>query len=192
MITYKQMDESCFALYDQVPQRLMVCSVYQLERPNRGLGGILLVETPVEQPYLKDFCIGEDANVARWKRWDLTNWVYFIAFDGDKPVGAATIASRTEGVNMLEGRDDLAVLWDLRVHDDYKQQGIGQVLWDMAKEWSRAQGLAQLKVECQNNNVPAVKFYHKQGGTLGKIDEYAYYNEPQWRHETQLIWYLNL
>ncbi|MCL2194788.1 MAG: GNAT family N-acetyltransferase [Oscillospiraceae bacterium] len=193
MTTYKQVDESCFALYDQVPQRLMVHSVYQLERPNRGLGGIHLVEAPVSTPWLKDFCVGEDESVSRWKdRWDLANWAFFMAFDGDKPVGAATIASRTEGVNMLEGRDGLAVLWDLRVHDDHKQQGIGQMLFDMAKGWSRAQDLAQLKIECQNTNVPAVNFYHKQGGTLGKIDEYAYYTQPEYRHETQLIWYLSL
>ena len=33
---------------------------------------------------------------------------------------------------MLEGRDDLAVLWDIRVSDDYKHQGIGQHLFDLA------------------------------------------------------------
>jgi len=33
-----------------------------------------------------------------------------MAFDGDKSIGAATIVSRTKGINMLSNRDDLAVL----------------------------------------------------------------------------------
>ena len=49
-----------------------------------------------------------------------------------------------------------------------------------------------MKIECQNNNVPAVKFYHKQGAVLSAIDEYAYYNEPKYRNEAQLIWFLDL
>ena len=48
------------------------------------------------------------------------------------------------------------------------------------------------KIECQNNNIPAVKFYHKQGAVLSAINEYAYYNEPEYRHETQFIWFLDI
>ena len=48
-----------------------------------------------------------------------------------------------------------------------------------------------MKIECQNNNVPACKFYHKQGAVLSAVDEYAYYNEPEYRHEIQFIWFLN-
>jgi len=62
----------------------------------------------------------------------------------------------------------------------------------MAVSWSKGQGLKQMKIECQNNNVPAVKFYHKQGAVLSAIDEYAYYNQPKYRDETQLIWFLDL
>lgn len=51
----------------------------------------------------------------------------------------------------------------------------------------------QMKIECQNNNVEACKFYHKQGAAvLGKIDEYAYYNDVEDRNEVQFIWYLDL
>ena len=190
-MTYKQVNPTYFPQYDQVPQRVHVSSHYRIEKHNRGLGGFSLVETPVE-PYVKDFCTGEDASVERWKRWDLSNWAFFMAFDGDMPVGAATVASRTKGVNMLSGRDDLAVLWDIRVSDSHKGQGIGQKLFDMAAEWARTQGLTQMKIECQNNNVPAVKFYHKQGAVLAAVDEYAYYNEPEYRHEVQFIWVLDL
>ena len=192
MITYKKVDHTYFSLYDQVPMRVQVASYYRIVKINRGLGGFTLVETPVE-PYIKDFCTGDDESVKRWeKRWDISNWAFFMAFDGDKPVGGATIASRTEEINMLAGRDDLAVLWDIRVDDAYKHKGIGQALFDMAVEWSRSQGLRQMKIECQNVNVPAVKFYHKQGATLSAINEYAYYTEPEIRHEIGFYWFLDL
>lgn len=192
MITYKQADRTCFAQYDQIPMRVNVSSYYKIEKINRGLGGFTLVETPVD-PYIKEFCTGDDISVTRWeKQFDITNWAFFMAFDGERPIGAATIASRTKGVNMLGGRDDLAVLWDIRVEDGYKNQGIGQALFDMAVSWCRKNGFVQLKIECQNNNVPAVKFYHKQGAVLTMVDEYAYYLEPEFRHETQFIWYLDL
>jgi len=190
-ITYRQVGRSYFPQYDMIPMRVHVTSHFLIEKINRGLDGFQLIETPVE-PYIKDFCTGDDETVTRWERWDLSNWAFFMAFDGDKPVGGAAVASRTEDVNMLSGRDDLAVLWDLRVDGAYKRQGIGKALFDMAADWSRDQGLVQMKIECQNVNVPAVNFYHKQGAVLCAIDEYAYYSQPAYRHETQLIWFLDL
>lgn len=191
MITYKKVDQTYFPQYDQIPMVVHVSSYYRIEKHNRGLGGFSFIETPVE-PYIKDFCTGEDETVERWKRFNLVNWAFFMAFDGERPVGAATIASRDKEVNMLAGRNDLAVLWDIRVNDAYKRQGVGQVLFDMAVDWSRKQGLIQMKIECQNVNIPAVRFYHKQGAALSAIDEYAYYHEPELRHEAQFIWFLDL
>lgn len=191
MITYKMVDTTYFPQYDRIPMLVHVASYYKIVKINRGLGGFTLVETPIES-YIKYFCVGNDESVERWKRFDLSKWAFFMAFDGERPVGAATIASRDKEVNMLSGRNDLAVLWDIRVDDAYKHQGVGQALFDMAVDWSRNQGLVQMKIECQNNNVPAVRFYHKQGAVLSAIDEYAYYNEPEYRHETQFIWFLNI
>lgn len=192
MVTYKQVDRTYFPQYDSIPMRLNVTSFYKIEKVNRGLEGFALVETAVK-PYIKDFCVGDDESVKRWEqRFDMSNWAFFMAFDGESPIGAATVVSRTKGIHMLADRDDLAVLWDIRVHDAYKGQGVGQTLFDMAVNWSRGQKLSQMKIECQNNNVPAVKFYHKQGAILSMVDEYAYYNEPECRNEAQLIWYLPL
>lgn len=192
MIIYKQVDKTYFKQYDSIPMRVNVTSYYMVKKLNRGLGGFMIVETPVE-PYVKDFCLCEDESVTRWdKQFDISNWAFFMAFDGERPVGAATVASRTEEIKMLAGRNDLAVLWDIRVDGDYKGQGVGQILFDMATNWSREHNLVQMKIECQNNNVPAAKFYHKQGAILSMVDEYAYYNRPEFRHETQFIWYLDL
>jgi len=192
-IEYKQIDSTLLSLYDKVPQRVYVSSYYKLEKVNRGLGGITFVETAID-PYIKDFRADSlSFLMARLhERFDTSNWAFFLAFDDDFPVGAAAVAARTEGVNMLEGRSDLAVLWDIRVDDNYKQQSIGQKLFDTAASWCKQQGMTQLKVECQNINIPACKFYHKQGMVLRSINENAYYDEPDCRHEVQLLWYLDL
>lgn len=115
-----------------------------------------------------------------------------MAFDNEVPIGAVTVVSKTKDVNMLDDRDDMSVLWDIRVDDRYKRQGVGTKLFTMAVEWSKLKGLKQMKIECQNNNVQACRFYHKHGAVLGKIDEYAYYNDVDIEDEAQLIWYLDL
>lgn len=121
MIIYKQVDRTYFKQYDSLPMRVNVTSYYMVKKLNRGLGGFMIVETPVE-PYVKDFCICEDESVTRWdKQSDISNWAFFMAFDGERPIGAATVASRTEEIKMLAGRNDLAVLWDIRVDGDYKE-----------------------------------------------------------------------
>jgi len=198
MITYKQVDQTYFPQYDSIPMRYIAKSYYKIEKINRGLGGFTLVETAIE-PYMKDFCHSIDGTAAGWKkRFDLSKWAFFMAFDDERPIGAAAVASRTKEVNMLSGRDDLADLWDIRVDEAYKKQGVGQTLFDMAVNWSRGQGLVQMHIECQSSNVPAIKFYHKQGAELCAIDEYASYNDyadynaPEFRYETQFIWFLDL
>ncbi|GHU71071.1 hypothetical protein AGMMS49992_04460 [Clostridia bacterium] len=191
MIAIKQVDTTYFPQYDTISMRVYVEREYRLVKQDNGLGSIIFVETLVE-PFIKDFCVGEDESVTKWLRWDLSHWGFFMAFDDEKPVGAAAVATRTDEINMLSGRDDLAVLWDIRVADEYKHQGVGNALFQAAVEWSKAQGMVQMKIECQNNNIPAIKFYHKQGAVLGSIDEYAYYNKPYAKGEVQFVWYLDL
>ncbi|GFP75407.1 GNAT family N-acetyltransferase [Clostridium fungisolvens] len=190
MITYREIDESYFEQYDKIPMLVQVKSILRLEKVDNGLGGILLKEVPVKE-HIKDLGKYEKATEYA-KEFDITNWAFFMAFDDEVPIGAATISSKTENVNMLDGRDDMSVLWDIRVDDGYKNQGIGTELFTKAVKWSKSKGFKQMKIECQNNNVPACRFYYKQGAVLGKIDEYAYYKDIDVRDEVQLIWYLDL
>lgn len=190
MISYKKIDESYFDRYAKIPMLVHVKSIFKLEKVNNGLGGIVLKETPVEA-YIKDLGVYEKPTKYA-DEFDISNWAFFMAFDGEQPVGAVAIASKTKEVNMLDGRDDMSVLWDIRVDDRYKHQGVGTKLFDLAVEWSKSNGFIQMKIECQNNNVQACKFYHKQGAILGKIDTYAYYKDIDIRDEVQLIWYLDL
>ena len=190
MIIFKEVDKSFFELYDKVSMKVNVQSEYEVKRINGGLGGLLLEEVPVE-PYNKDLSIYERA-IEYEKEFDITNWRFYMAFDDDIPVGAMTVAGKTEGLNMLNGRDDACVLWDIRVADTYKCNGIGQKLLEMGVLNAKKDGYQQMIIECQNNNVQACKFYQKQGAVLSKIDMYAYYSEPEVRNEIQFIWYLDI
>lgn len=190
MINYREIDESYFDKYDKIPMLVHVKSILNLNKIENGLGGILLEETPVEE-CIKDLGVYEKVtkNAAEF---DITNWKFFMAFYNELPIGAATVASKTKEIHMLDDREDMSVLWDIRVDDKYKHQGVGTKLFTMAKEWSKSKGLRQMKIECQNNNVQACRFYYKQGAILGMIDEYAYYKDADAKDEVQLLWYLDL
>ena len=190
MIHVKKTDRSCFELYDSVSQNVDVKSEYRVKRIDNGLGGLVLEEVPVT-PYIKDLSVYERATEFE-KEFDITHWSFYMAFDDEKPVGALTIAARTDKLYMLGGRDDACVLWDIRVADEYKHRGIGQKMLDLAIKDAKADGYKQMIIECQNNNVPACSFYRKQGALLSKIDMYAYYQEEACRDEVQFVWYLDL
>lgn len=49
MITYKQIDKSYLKVYDNIPMLVNVKSKYSLKKINKGLGGIILKEIPVEE-----------------------------------------------------------------------------------------------------------------------------------------------
>lgn len=190
MVIFREVDKSFLEIYDEVSMNVDVHSEYKVKRINDGLGGFLLEEVQV-QPYVKDLSIYERASEYE-KQFDIANWRFYMAFDGEKPVGAMTVAGTTDGLNMLYGRKDACVLWDIRVADTYKHKGIGQKLLDMGVAGAKRDGYRQMIIECQNNNVPACKFYLKQGAVLSKVDMYAYYLEPEIRDEIQFVWYLDI
>lgn len=133
MITFKEVDKSFLELYDNVSMNVNVHSEYKVKRINNGLGGFVFEEISVE-PYIKDLSIYERATEYE-KEFDITNWRFYMAFDEDIPVGAMTVVGKTDGLNMLYGREDACVLWDIRVADAYKYKGIGQeVLSDIEIE----------------------------------------------------------
>ncbi|MBM3763389.1 MAG: GNAT family N-acetyltransferase [Acidobacteria bacterium] len=122
-------------------------------------------------------------------RFNMASWGLFSARLNGKLVGGAIVAHNTLDVDMLEGRTDLAILWDLRVAPEYRGQGIGSALWKVAETWSIRKACRQLKVETQNINVGACTFYARQGCYLGESNPHAY---PDFPEETQLLWYKDL
>lgn len=188
-------DINLLSEYGTVSIAFEVRSILQVELIENGLGGLRLVEQPVFPPYIKDYDSYEDGSPTAWPhQFDMRNWGFLLARqDPDTtPIGGAAIAWKTNGVNMLEGRSDLAVLWDIRVQPQHRGQGIGAALLQQSADWARQRGCTTLKIETQNVNVPACRFYASQGCELGVIHRYAYAGQPHVAHETMLIWYLRL
>jgi GNAT superfamily N-acetyltransferase len=90
---------------------------------------------------------------------------------------------------MLEGRSDVAVLWDIRVVPSMRRHGVGSALFQAVEAWASAGGCRQLKVETQNINMAACWFYARQGCELRAVRRGAY---PEFPEEIQLLWYKDL
>jgi hypothetical protein len=67
----------------------------------------------------------DERGVFRWERWNLENWQIFYVVDSGIRVGGAGGARKTHDVNVLEDRDNLACLWDLRVDVAHRGRAIG-------------------------------------------------------------------
>jgi GNAT superfamily N-acetyltransferase len=174
--------------YARIRMSFEVRQVLDVAVLENGLGGFSLSERKLEAPYLKDY--DEIENPLQWQfSFDMSNWGFFVARSEGSRVGGAVVAFDTPGMAMLEDRKDLAVLWDIRVAAEARGKGVGALLFSAAEEWAGERACQRLKVETQNINVPACRFYAKQGCVLGAIHRFAYPNFP---NETQLLWYKDL
>ncbi len=152
-----------------------------------GISGISLTEEAEPTPYSYDYDAFEQPT--EWRRWDQQQWGFFAAYDAGVRIGGAVVARATPGVYMLEGRPDLACLWDIRVSPERRGEGIGGRLFAAATAWAQASGASMLKIETQNINVNACRFYVKQGCRLEGVHPAVYMDHPE---QVQLLWYKRL
>jgi GNAT superfamily N-acetyltransferase len=172
--------------YARVPIAFDVRCVLDPEILARPGPPFSLRERPVDVPYIKDYD-ALDGGPMRWhERFDISTWGFFVARVAGTLVGGAAVAVDTKGELVLaEGRDDLAVLWDLRVSPAARGHGVGTALFRAAEVWATTRGCREMKVETQNINVPACRFYARQGCVLSEVRPGAYPNLPD---EIALLW----
>ena len=176
--------------YASIPIAFTVAQVLEIEDQDKVPGEFVLTERSVAVPFVKDYDAFKGEHPAQWaKRFDVSNWGLFAARVAGRRVGAAVVAFNTPNMTMLEARSDLAVLWDIRVSPEARGRGVGYALFQAAEAWARSSGCGQLKIETQNINVPACRFYRRQGCTLKAVHRFAYAEFPD---EIQLIWYKEL
>jgi GNAT superfamily N-acetyltransferase len=176
--------------YARIPIAYEVRHVFDVVATASGLDGLMMVERTVEPPYLKDYDAIPGEGPLTWaSRFNPSNWRLLMARVGDRRVGGAAVVLDDPDVEMLEGRSDLSLVWDIRVSPEARGLGVGSALFRAAEEWSRSRNARRLKVETQNTNVPACRFYARQGCVLGAINRFAYRDLP---HEVQLLWYKDL
>lgn len=180
--------------YAKIPITFEVKSIFRIKAVGHGLGGFKFINEKVT-PFTKDYDqleLAGEGPLAWSKEFDVRTWGFLIAFYQDIPCGAAAIAVHTPNVLMLEGRGDLAVLWDLRVHPKRRGKGIGKRLFKQSLAWAKGRGCTQMKIETQNINVPACRFYARMGCELGAIHRNAYRGTPDLCKEAMLLWYIDL
>ena len=181
---------SALSQYAGVPIVFTVDRVLDVTARVDGAGTFELSERRLEVPYEKDYDAIDGEGPLQWARhFDLSNWAIFSARVAGRMAGGAAVAFDTPGVTLLEDRRDLAVLWDIRVTPNARRQGVGSALFERVEAWALRHGCRQLKVETQNTNVRACRFYERQGCQLRWIDRAAY---PQRPEEVQLLWYKDL
>lgn len=207
-LTIVEEPPTSFEDYARVPIAFDVRAIVAIDAPDEKPGGanmsegagriaesvtsragvpFAIAETPVAVPYRKDYDLLPENHPTDWpKRFDTGEWGILGAWREGRRVGGAVIAWATPGLEILEDRPDLAVLWDLRVSPEARRGGVGAALFAAAERWALGRGARQLKVETQNINVPACRFYAKQGCTLGAIHPFAY---PALPDEVQMLWY---
>lgn len=159
-------------------------SIYRLKQD--GLK-IEFIEESVP-PFEKDFDVDEKP-VATIDKFDCSNWGIILHEEKGKLICGALLAYNTKGVNMLEGRDDLVVVWNIRVNEAYRHLGYGSKMFTVIKEWAKEKGCKRIKIESQNNNVKACNFYMSQGATLCAFNKFAYKELPE---EIQFFWNIDL
>lgn len=185
-----ELPPSALAAYARVPMSFEVSLVFDVTAPERGLGGLLLAERRVDRPYVKDYDALAAGGPERWPdHHDLSGWGLLAARTADVQIGGAAVAYDTGDVAMLDGRLDLAVLWDLRVAPAARRTGVATTLLRAAERWAEARGARWMKIETQNVNVPACRLYAGRGYELGAVHRHAY---PELPEEVQLLWYKEL
>ena len=189
-VEIEELSPGFLAEYGRIGAAFEVRSVLAVVAAEGGLRGLALEERPVATPWVKDYDALPGNRPSDWRqRFDVARWGVLVARRGGHLVGGATLAFDTPGLTLLEGRSDLAVLWDLRVDADARGEGVGSALFAAAEDWARVRGCGRLKVETQNINVPACRFYARRGCVLGAIHRFAYPDLPD---EAQLLWYREL
>lgn len=176
-----------FGAYAAVP------IAFQVERALTrapDLGPLAFREETLVVPWLKDYDSEPGAHPTSWpSRFDTAPWHLFTAHQGTDHVGGLVLILGSPEIDMLEGRSDLALIWDLRVAPEARGSGVGLALLREAEALALTHGCSELKVETQNINVGACRFYARAGFELRSIDHSAYSELPD---EIQMLWYKNL
>ena len=120
-------------LHGEIPIAFLVEHVLDVALVEEGLGGVVMSERAVEVPWVKDYDAiegGTDEMSGTLRRHQLGTHLRPRL----RPArGGAVVAFDTAGVSMLEGRGDLAVLWDIRVHPASRSSGMGHCSFALSK-----------------------------------------------------------
>ncbi|HEV7837538.1 MAG TPA: GNAT family N-acetyltransferase, partial [Gemmatimonadaceae bacterium] len=134
------------AEYASIPSAFEVKRVMEVTRE----GSLITLTERETERRIKDYDVSPGEGPASWpKRFEMSGWKFFAALLDGKRVGGAAVVARSDAVELLEGRSDLALLWDIRVAPAARRTGVGSALVQGVERWARGQRIATIKVETQ-------------------------------------------
>ncbi len=108
--------------------------------------------------------------------------VLYLAWEDGQCLGHIAVQAEFMGWAYVE---------DLAVRQNSRGRGVGTALIQKAAQWARDRGLAGLRLETQDNNLQACRFYLKQGFQIGGANYLRYHTLPApQRGEAALFFYL--
>ena len=87
---------------------------------------------------------------------------FFLAFDGETPVGFAQCQLRRDYVEGTES-SPVGYLEGIFVAEDYRRQGIARTLLRACENWSKEQGCTEFASDCELTNTESLLFHLKLG-----------------------------
>lgn len=84
--------------------------------------------------------------------------------------------------------NNMVALHDFAVSGELRGQGYGKKLFKEVVAWASGLGVKGIRIETQDNNVTACRFYKGCGAVFGGYDEYLYAGTGN-AGETALYWY---
>jgi len=95
------------------------------------------------------------------------DYKFISAVVDDKLVGFCSVVVNHD---ITEQQKPIMMLWNLRVHPDYRKQGIGRKLVDFVEKIGKEVGAYAVILVCNKENQAAIKFYNK----LGFCEEHSF------------------
>ena len=158
--------------YASLPMHISANSIYTLTRPDAMT---LSLKKAPREPFAFDVA---DEHPEAWKTFiTMRNFKMFGIYEENRLAAAMSLVHDNPSVRMLDGREDVLLVWDLRVHPDYQRKGYGKALIAHAENEAKTLGVKHLRIETQNTNPNAVDFYSSMGFELSHIREHAYSGE---------------
>jgi streptothricin acetyltransferase len=174
-----------FDEYGQVSIGFLVREIFDAQGVAAMMQGVVPAATPIAEPYWKDYDVYPGSHPAEWPgRFDVSKWTVLTAWHDGLRVGGAVIAIDDRQLD-LRDRPGLALLWDIRVAPNMRHRGVGRLLLHAAEVAATERGASALRVETQQVNVAACRFYQRNGYVLERMNTDAYPNLPD---EIQLLW----
>lgn len=96
------------------------------------------------------------------------DYKFISAIDGDKLVGFCSVVINHD---IVENQKPIIMLWNLRVHPDYRKHGVGKKIMHFIEKFGKENNVDFIFLGCDKDNESARKFYYK----MGYQEDYAFY-----------------